>query len=231
MCGRFALATNQLETQLAFPGFVFPFDMPRRYNIAPGQPLLAIPNRDHKRVAAFTWGLIPAWSKDPQIGSRMINARSETLAEKPSFRASYKRRRCLIPATGFFEWQKQPDGKTRIPTYISLKSGLPFAFAGLWDHWTNPEGDELETCTILTTKPNALLSVIHDRMPVILPKDAYEVWLDPAEKRPEELQGLLVPFSAEAMRAYPVSSLVNSPINDVAECLKPVDQPAQGNLF
>jgi putative SOS response-associated peptidase YedK len=231
MCGRFAFAATQDENQLAFSGFTFPYDMSKRYNIAPGQPIIALANNGQSHAVAFKWGLIPSWSKDPQIGNRLINARAETLAEKPSFRSCYKRRRCLIPTTGFYEWKKQPDGKTKVPTLISLKSGRPFAFAGLWEHWGSPEGDEIESCTVITTEPNALMSTIHNRMPVILPTESYDAWLDPDEKRPEDLRDLLTAYPTEDMTSHPVSSLVNSPINDSPECITPVHQPEQGALF
>ncbi|MFT5368040.1 MAG: putative SOS response-associated peptidase YedK [Candidatus Latescibacterota bacterium] len=231
MCGRFAFAAPKDQNQLAFSGFIFPDDMPKRYNIAPGQPIIALANNGQKHAVAFKWGLIPSWSKDPQIGNRLINARAETLAEKPSFRSCFKRRRCLIPTTGFYEWKKQPDGKTKVPMLISLKSGQPFAFAGLWEHWGSPEGDEIDSCTIITTEPNELMASIHNRMPVILPPEAYAAWLDPKERRPEDLQTLLTPFPTKEMTAHAVSSLVNIPGNDSAECIAPVHQPEQGALF
>ena len=231
MCGRFAFAASVNENQRAFPGFEFPSDMPKRYNIAPGQPIIALANNAQKQAVAFKWGLIPSWSKDPKIGNKLINARAETLHEKPSFRSAFKRRRCLIPTTGFYEWQKHPDGKTKIPMLITLTSQEPFAFAGLWEHWASPEGDEIETCSIITTEPNTLMANIHNRMPVILPIKTYEQWLDPTEKRPEELQTLLAPYPAEEMSAHPVSSLVNNPMHDTADCITPVQQPKQGALF
>ncbi len=231
MCGRFAFAASEDENQRAFPGFEFPKDMPKRYNIAPGQPIIALANNAHKQAVAFKWGLIPSWSKDPKIGNKLINARAETLSEKPSFRNALKRRRCLIPTTGFYEWQKQPDGKTKIPMLITLTSRQPFAFAGLWEHWGSPEGDEIETCTIITTKPNPLMANIHNRMPVILPAQSYAHWLDPTEKRPEELQALLTPYPAKDMTAHPVSSFVNNPRIDTADCITPIQQPEQRTLF
>jgi len=231
MCGRYVFASRKDENQLAFPEFAFPDDMPLRYNIAPGQPVIALANNNQPRAVAFKWGLIPSWSKDPKIGNRLINARAETLAEKPSFRNAFIRRRCLIPATGFYEWQKQPDGKTKIPMLIRLSSGQPFAFAGLWEHWGSPEGDEIESCTIITTEPNSLMATIHNRMPVILPQEHYESWLEPQEKKPEELQDLLKTFPADEMQAHPVSTLVNSPSNDVMECTLPIQHPTQSTLF
>jgi putative SOS response-associated peptidase YedK len=229
MCGRFALAVKPDENQLAFPTFIFPDNMPLRYNIAPGQNITAIANTDENHAHAFKWGLIPSWAKDPKIGNRLINARSETLAEKPSFRSAYKKRRCLIPTTGFYEWQRNPDGKTKTPMHIALKSGTPFVFAGLWESWHSPEGDHIRSCTIITTEPNDLMAPIHNRMPVILPTEHYDTWLDPSDRT--DLQELLEPFPDAEMTAHPVSTLVNSPTNDTSECLEPAQPPEQGALF
>ena len=172
----------------------------------------------------FHWGLIPSWAKDPKIGNRMINARSETLAEKPSFRSAYKRRRCLVLADGYYEWQKIPGEKTKQPVYIRLKSQKPFAFAGLWEVWKGEGMDEpLRSCTIITCPPNAVLAEIHHRMPVILPADAYAAWLAPDDQSSEVLQPLLVPYADEEMEAYPVSRFVNRSANNSPECIAPVD--------
>jgi len=168
------------------------------------------------------WGLIPSWAKDPSIGNRMINARSETLAEKPSFKAAYKRRRCLVLADGFYEWRKNPD-KSKTPMYVQLESRDPFAFAGLWESWHSPDGDHVLSCTIITTQPNDFVRKIHNRMPVILPRRAYEQWLDPDEQKPDRLQPLLAPYPAEEMTAYPVSTTVNNPRNETPECIEPVE--------
>src|SRR5439155_13144753 len=157
-----------------------------RYNIAPSQPIAVVANSGNNQIEFFRWGLVPSWAKDPSIGNRMINARCETLAEKPMFRAALKRRRCLIPASGFYEWKKNPDGKTKTPMYIRMKSGKPFAFAGLWDRWKSPDGSELLSCTIVTGKPNEMVADIHDRMPVILTGDACEKWVDPSEMSAEK---------------------------------------------
>ena len=171
----------------------------------------------------FHWGLIPSWAKDPKIGNRMINARSETLAEKPSFRSAYKRRRCLVLADGYYEWQKIPGEKTKQPVYIRLKSQKPFAFAGLWEVWKGEGMDEpLRSCTIITCPPNAVLAEIHHRMPVILSAEAYGAWLVPDEQSSEVLQPLLVPYADEEMEAYPVSRFVNRPVNNSPECIAPV---------
>lgn len=224
MCGRFTLAVDLEDLRAAFPWLVLPEGLSRlapRYNVAPTQPVAVVPNTGERRLDFFVWGLIPSWADDPRIGSRMINARAETLGEKPSFRAAFRRRRCLVLANGFYEWRKEPQG-SKTPMFITLKSGQPFAFAGLWETWHSPHGDELLSCTIITTTPNDLVRPIHDRMPVILPEDAYEAWLDPAERSPDELSALLGPYPAGEMAAYPVSQAVNNPANDVPECIVPV---------
>jgi putative SOS response-associated peptidase YedK len=222
MCGRFALTIDPVDLQDAFPDFKFPAQYALRYNIAPTQPILALPNDGSKEAGFFIWGLIPSWAKDPTIGNRMINARAETLAEKPSFRSAYKYHRCLIFTSGFYEWQVQPGGKTKIPHFIHLITGEPFAFAGLWENWESPDGSRIHSATIITTEPNELMGKIHNRMPVILPHDVYAQWLDSSPKQPSSLQSLLVPFPAVRMEAYPVSTLVNSPAYDQPECIVPV---------
>jgi putative SOS response-associated peptidase YedK len=224
MCGRFTLTQNAKQLAEAFQQFSPPPENTPRYNIAPSQPVAVVANSSPQKIDFFVWGLIPSWAKDPKIGNRLINARSETLAEKPSFRSAYRRRRCLVLADGFYEWRKNPD-KSKTPLYIQIESRQPFAFAGLWERWFSPQGDELLSCTIITTEPNEFMTKIHNRMPVILPPDAYAQWLDPAEQKPEQLQQLLVPFPAEQMTAYPVSRVVNSPANDSPDCIVP--QPKQ----
>jgi putative SOS response-associated peptidase YedK len=193
-----------------------------RYNIAPTQPVAVIPNNARDKLDYFVWGLIPSWAKDPSIGNRMINARADTLAEKPSFRSAYRRRRCLIPASGFYEWKQDPGSKSKIPMYIRLASGKPFAFAGLWELWQSPDGSQVFSTTIITTTPNELMAQIHNRMPVILPPETYSLWLDSADRRPDELDSLLVPYAAGEMVAYPVSRQVNSPQIDTPELILPV---------
>jgi len=221
MCGRFTLTINpdQLQQQfgLSEPP---PREMAPRYNIAPTQAVAVIANNSDRKLELFQWGLIPSWAKDPKIGSKMINARAETLAEKPSFRTALKRRRCLVVADGFYEWKKTGSGKT--PMYIQLKDGQPFGFAGLWEAWQSPEDGLIKTCTIITTTPNALLAGIHDRMPVILPREAYDQWLAPEELPAVETLPLLQPYDAALMRAVPVSTRVNSPAVDSAELIQPV---------
>ena len=221
MCGRFALTVDPADLQDAFPEFAFPGQFAPRFNIAPTQPVLVIPNDGAGRADFFVWGLIPSWAKDPSIGARMVNARAETLAEKPSLRAAYRYRRCLILADGFYEWQAQVGSKVKIPHYIRLKSGRPFAFAGLWEDWHAPDGSQVKSATIITTQPNELIARLHNRMPVILPPDTYAHWLEPSPRQPADLQGLLAPYPAEAMSAHPVSTLVNSPANDRPECITP----------
>ncbi|OGO33861.1 MAG: hypothetical protein A2W35_00960 [Chloroflexi bacterium RBG_16_57_11] len=222
MCGRFTLTASPEQLQQAIPGLNVPTaKMAARYNIAPSQPVAVVPNDGQMKLDYFVWGLIPSWAKDPSIGNRMINARGETLAEKPSFRTAFRRRRCLILADGFFEWKQNPGSKTKTPMYIHLKSGQPFAFAGLWENWNAPDGSSVLSCTIITTTPNTLMEPIHNRMPVILPPTSYTQWLEPGEQDPTSLQALIQPYPAEAMSAYPVSTLVNRPENDVAAVIQP----------
>jgi putative SOS response-associated peptidase YedK len=222
MCGRFTLTVDAAELQQAFPQFAFPEMYAARFNIAPSQPILAVPNDGHNKVDFFVWGLIPSWAKDPAIGNRLINARGETLGEKPSFRGSYKYHRCLILADGFYEWKAEPGTKRKMPYFIHRQDRSPFAFAGLWDEWHAPDGGSVRTCTIVTTEPNQLLSPIHNRMPVILAPNDYAQWLDPAARTPESLDPLLKPFPADKMAAYPVSTLVNTPANDRPELIQPI---------
>ena len=221
MCGRFTLTVDPADLQQHFKDFKFPDQYAPRYNVAPSQAILAIPNDGRNAADFFLWGLIPSWAKDASIGSRMINARGETLAEKPSYRGVYKYKRCLIPADGFYEWKAQVGSKAKTPYFVHFKDGQPFAFAGLWDEWHAADGAALRTCTIVTTAPNQLMAPIHDRMPVILQPQDYDQWLDPAPRTPDSLQHLIAAFPAEEIEAYPVSALVNSPSNDRAECLQP----------
>jgi putative SOS response-associated peptidase YedK len=165
------------------------------------------------------WGLIPFWAQDPKIGYRMINAVGETAAAKPAFRAAFKRRRCLVLADGFFEWRK--EGKSKIPTYIFLRSREPFAFAGLWETWKSPEGETIRSCSIVTTKPNDFIAPIHNRMPVILSQETEPLWLDPMTEKADTLTPLLTPSPAEWLDSYVVSSVVNSPKNSGRECIEP----------
>jgi putative SOS response-associated peptidase YedK len=221
MCGRFTLTADLNAIQETFPWVNVPEIGQARYNIAPTQPVAVVSNDGQNRLDYFVWGLIPSWAKDPEIGSRMINARAETLAEKPSFRSAFRRRRCMILADGFYEWRQMADSKRKIPMYIRLLSGKPFAFAGLWEAWNSSDGSNILSCTIITTQPNALMAPIHNRMPVILPVDAYDLWLQPGDQDVSKLAPLLAPYPAEDMNAYPVSTLVNSPANDLPACIVP----------
>lgn len=193
MCGRFTLKATPVELQRFFHLIRTPEWEPQT-NIHPTQPVLGIVASEAGREGRlFRWGLIPAWSKDIKIGARMINARAETVAEKPAFRTPFKRRRCLIPADGFYEWESVPGQKKKQPWYIGVEGHPLLAFAGLWEHWTGADGSEIESCTILTTDANAAVARIHDRMPVILPDDTYDLWLD-LETPPGALQKLLTPY-------------------------------------
>ena len=196
--------------------------MQPNYNVAPTQEVPAVVAGNgggDRRLEMLRWGLIPSWADDPGIGARMINARSETVAEKPSFRRAFKERRCLIPADGFYEWQKTNGGKQ--PHYIRMKNGRPFAFAGLWESWKG-DGNEIRSCTILTTNPNDIAGEIHNRMPVILPPEGYEVWLYPDVRETDQLLSLLAPYPPSDMEAYPVSRRVNSPSNNEPSCVESV---------
>jgi putative SOS response-associated peptidase YedK len=197
-----------------------------RYNIAPTQPVLAVVDEQGQRVfTVFKWGLIPFWAKDAKMAARMINARSESLAEKPSFKHLLKRRRCLIPATGFYEWISTV--KPKQPVYIKLKSNEPFAFAGLWDEWQSPTG-AVQSCTIITTDANSLIQPVHHRMPAILQPEQEQLWLDPAVNESRELLPLLKPYPSEEMEMYWVSPMVNSPRNDSPACIVPASDPTGG---
>ena len=217
MCGRFTLNSNLDALQLRFGFEARDLDYRPRYNIAPTQPVLAVVNDGGRRAEFMRWGLIPFWAKDASIGSRMINARAETVAQKPAFRNSLRQRRCLILADGYYEWRKEEKGKT--PMYIAAKTNEPFAMAGLFDTWKSPEGELIRSCAIITTSPNSLMEPIHNRMPVILSKDAETIWLDPAIENTGDLLPLLTPCPADGFQAHAVSTLVNSAKNDFPECI------------
>lgn len=222
MCGRFTLLIPGEELAEHF-GLASTPEMIPRYNIAPTQPVAIVRHnmdRNRRELVHVHWGLIPFWAKDPSIGSRMINARSETVAEKPAFRAAYKYRRCIVPASGFYEWQKQNGHKQ--PHYIHDPEGAPLALAGLWEHWQSADGSELESCTILTTKPNQMMRALHNRMPVILEPADYEIWLQSDGTNQDELQHLLRAADEERLQAYPVSTFVNRPQNDDPQCVAPL---------
>ncbi|HOB08635.1 MAG TPA: SOS response-associated peptidase [Limnochordia bacterium] len=221
MCGRFTLTSDMDLIMYRFAAVMLAdLTYLPRYNIAPTQPVLAVVNEGGGRIIReFRWGLIPFWAKDERIGVKMINARSETLADKPSFKNLLKRRRCLIPATGFYEWMRTE--KTKQPVYIKLKSEPLFAFAGLWDEWRSPSG-VVQTCTIITTEANTLIQPVHHRMPAILTPKQEQLWLDPDLEDQNALLPLLKPFPSDEMEMHRVSPLVNSPRNDAPECIMPI---------
>jgi putative SOS response-associated peptidase YedK len=220
MCGRFTLKTPFEDLAKHFRVDVP--DLPLRFNIAPTQPVATVlVLTGDRQFRMMRWGLVPYWAKDPSIGSRMINARAETIAEKPAFKKALHERRCIIMSDGFYEWAKK--GQAKQPMYIVNRDGTPFGFAGLWDRWQPPEGGEpVESCTIITTDANELVGAFHDRMPVILGPEDYDSWLDPAIREPERLLPLLKSYPAAKMEAYPVSPVVNSPANESPECVKPL---------
>ncbi len=217
MCGRFTLTTKLGVIAARFGVARFLDEGAPRYNVAPSQMVIVVSDDGTRHLTQMQWGLIPSWAKDPAIGNRMINARAETVATKPAFRVALRKRRCLIPADGFYEWT--PVGRRKQPMYIALKSRELFGFAGLWESWTAPDGREIKSCTIITTDANELLKPIHDRMPVILTGEAEAVWLDPEIQDPALLLPLLKPYSAEEMLAHPVSTKVNNPSHDSPECV------------
>jgi putative SOS response-associated peptidase YedK len=219
MCGRYTLATpvNNLVEQFAINEYPSASITPS-YNIAPTQGVATVLVEEEKRkLEMLRWGLIPAWADDPSVGNKMINARAETVSEKPSYRKAFKDRRCLVLTDGFYEWQRTPNGKQ--PYYIHMRDGSPFAFAGLWETWR--DGEEIRSCTIITTEANELVGEVHHRMPVILLPDDYDLWLDPDFEETEALTSLLRPYPSRAMEAYPVSRRVNSPSNNTPNCIEP----------
>jgi putative SOS response-associated peptidase YedK len=220
MCGRYTI-TSSPEALRALFGYAEQPNFPPRYNIAPAQPIAIIRLVDGKRhFALVRWGLLPSWVKDPKTFALLINARGETVLEKPAFRAAMKRRRCLIPADGFYEWQA--DGERKRPFFVRAKSGAPLAFAGLWETWTGPNGEELETAAIVTTRANRTLAPIHDRMPVIVPPEAFDLWLDGATVDATTAAALITPAPEGLLEAYEISTAVNRTANGNPKLLEPV---------
>jgi|SRR5665213_659933 len=220
MCGRYSVTAlpEALRTHFGYEGQP---NFPPRYNIAPAQPIGIVRQVDGKRhFVLVRWGLLPSWVKDPRTFSLLINARGETVMEKPAFRAAMKRRRCLIPATGFYEWQA--DGDRKRPFYIRAKSGTALAFAGLWETWTGPNGEEVETAAIVTTHANSTLSAIHDRMPVIVPPEAFDLWLDCVNVDALTAGALIRPAPDDLLEAYEISTAVNRTTNDTSKVQEPV---------
>ena len=233
MCGRYRLSRRKQIIEEHFESAPWDDDWSPRYNIAPTQQVPVIrqhPKEPVRELSMMRWGLIPSWAKDSSIATQMINARSETAATKPAFRDALQSRRCLVPADGFYEWAR--TGKVKQPYCFEVNGGELFAFAGLWDRWKDPAGKWLETCSILTTAPNAVTSAVHDRMPVILDPDGYDLWLDPGMKDGAAATELLRPCDARLMRCYPVSTRINRVANDDEECCAPVDvAQVQDRLF
>ncbi len=221
MCGRFTLTSGPAALQRSLHLDTPPEDLLPRFNIAPTQNIAIVTSLEHPQVEYARWGLIPSWAKEASIGSRLINARAETVREKPAFRSAFLKRRCLILTDGFYEWERTAKGRggARAPFYIQMAGGDPFTFAGLWENWHSPEGDEVRSCTIVTCAANEIIGRFHDRMPVILEGDRARRWLDPAAPA-EDLGALLVPFPPDRLQVRVVSRLVNSPGNDGPEVLQ-----------
>lgn len=223
MCGRFALYHDSATLSQHLPVDAIETDLQPRYNIAPTQgvaAVLSLPERPGPALDVLQWGLVPFWAKDARIGNRMINARAETAAEKPAYRAAFKRRRCLVPASGYYEWKQQPHGKT--PHYFSLLDGRPFAMAGLWEEWNSPDGELLHTCTLLTVEASRQVAPFHHRMPVILTPAAQQSWLEADPEDRAGLESLLQPYEGGDLRIYPVSPQMNAAQWDDPSCIEPV---------
>jgi putative SOS response-associated peptidase YedK len=222
MCGRFTV-TSPAELLAEFDLDELPPEVIPRYNVAPTQPVPVIANRGGRALELFRWGLIPSWAESRSIGNRMINARAESLSKKPAFRDALRQRRCLVLADGFYEWKRA--GKQRVPFYVRRNPQRPFGFAGLWERWKSPEGLWVLSCAIITGAANALLAPIHDRMPVVIPREDYDRWLHPEPLEFEALEDLLGPPPESGWVLYAVSALANSPANDSPECVQPGAHP------
>jgi putative SOS response-associated peptidase YedK len=220
MCGRFVRITPIPVIAKKFKAKQMFSDLAPSYNIAPSQEIVIINDEGARQIIQSTWGFVPSWAKEPSIGNKMINARSETVSEKPAFRSAFKKQRCLVIADGFYEWKT--EGKRKFPMYIRLKSKEPFGFAGIYNVWKAPDGNQLCTCTIITTEANEAVKPIHDRMPVILPRDKGDIWINPAAEDKEALVGILKPYPSEAMEAYEVSTKVNFPQHNTSSNIRPL---------
>ena len=227
MCGRYSLIADlgELAKRYEFDGDELALEP--AHNIAPTQDVLTVVGGETRRGGFMRWGLIPRWAKNASIGSRMINARAETVSEKPAFRDALRRRRCLVLADGFYEWQR--TGAARKPMRVVMRAGEPFAFAGLWSVWRDPDGNRIPSCAIITTTANDLLRPVHDRMPVVLPREMEEFWLDRSVDDPDALGSVLTPYPDDAMKAYEVSTLVNSAANDGPEVIEVVAGPVSSH--
>lgn len=225
MCGRYTLRSKPSEIAAAFGLFDVPADLTPRYNVAPTQSVLAVvfdSAAGRRRLRPLVWGLVPPWADDPKIGNQLLNARAETIAEKPSFRDAFAHRRCLLVADGFYEWRR--DGKAKQPFHIRRRDGRPFGLAGLFEHWQG-NGRVIDSCTVVTTTPNELMAPLHDRMPVILDEADYTTWLDTNRGDVAQLQLMLKPAASQDWEAVEVGPTVNSARNETPECLAPPDEP------
>lgn len=222
MCGRYVLKRKDLEALMAQLGVKDPREFVSRYNIAPSTIIPAVrpaASGTEREAVGLQWGLVPPWSKDPKSGAMLANARAEGIAAKPAFRAAIRKRRCVVPASGFYEWQT--IGRLKQPWYFQMKDGAPFLLGAIWEKWRGEDGVELQTCALITTEPNDVVRPLHDRMPVILPRERIDAWLDPALQDPELLQAMLAPYASAEMSGTPVSPRVNRVGNDGPECIEP----------
>lgn len=226
MCGRFERSSPLEVLKAEFRVAQSAADLPPRYNIAPSQEILILNDEGRRQFVTCRWGFLPSWARDPSIGSRMINARAETVATKPAFRSAFKKRRCLVVADGFYEWQKR--GNKKIPVYIHLKSARPFGLAGLYGAWVSAAGEKICTCTIITTSANDLIAPVHDRMPAIISKEQEDAWLDPGLSDEMLLLDMLRPYPSEEMELYEVSAKINSPRYDSPDAVKPLSDRSSG---
>jgi putative SOS response-associated peptidase YedK len=220
MCGRFVRKSTITIIEDEFDIYEVQWAFEPSYNIAPSQDIACVIGNGGNRLAKFRWGLVPFWAEDPAIGYKMINARAETVAQKKSFARAFRKQRCLVVADGFYEWRKLADGKRKIPMYVHLKADRPFGFAGLYENWKSKDGMVLQTCTIITTQPNALMAPIHNRMPVIIAPEKRKIWLDREIQDASILMPLLAPYDANEMEAYEVSKRVNSPSFNDPDCIR-----------
>lgn len=223
MCGRYTQTQDLNKLKERFEAVAENLEIFPQYNLAPTQdgPVVVMGDKA-PAIKIMRWGLVPFWAKDEKIGNKMINARAETLAEKRTFKGLLRRKRCLVPADGFYEWRKEPGQRGKTPMRFTVSNEDLFAFAGLWDRWNNPDGEELETYIIITTAPNDLLATVHNRMPVILKRADEKKWLDSARDDPQSLLDLLAPYPADEMKGYEVSRSVNSPKHNAPDCIEPV---------
>lgn len=229
MCGRYTLTSPVEVLEKRFRCNAGQLTLFPRYNIAPGQECPVVVVEEEKLIKMMKWGLVPFWAEDASIGNKMINARAESVRKKPSYRKCFKDRRCLVLADGFFEWGRLEGRTGKVPIRYTLKSGEPFAFAGMWEKWKSPEGEILYSFTIITTDANSLIKPVHNRMPVILKKEDETTWLDHQNSDPEELEKSLKPFPSDQMEGYEVSTVVNSPTNDTESCIEPVNKVDSSN--